>query len=69
MARLNNEIVQDQQEPKKYPLLTSAFIQFNNQEAVYMACQSLVRCVPLCFRSQYLEASPVDVKWDNLSQK
>jgi len=69
MARLNNEIDQDQQEPEKYPLTTSAFIQFNTQEATYMACQSLVRCTPLCFRSQYLEASPVDVKWDNLSKK
>ena len=69
MARLNNEIDQDQQEPDKYPLLTSAFIQFNTQQAAYMACQSLVRCAPLCFRSQYLEASPVDVKWDNLSKK
>jgi len=69
MARLNNEIDQDQQEPEKYPLTTSAFIQFNTQEATYMACQSLVRCTPLCFRSQYLEASPVDVKWENLSKK
>ncbi|KAL9127040.1 MAG: hypothetical protein Q9217_004004 [Psora testacea] len=69
MARLNDEIDQDQQEPEKYPLLTSAFIQFNNQEATYMACQSLVRCAPLCLQSQYLEASPVDVKWENLSRK
>ncbi len=69
MARLNNEIDQDQQEPEKYPLTTSAFIQFNTQEATYMASQSLVRCTPLCFRSQYLEASPVDVKWENLSKK
>jgi hypothetical protein len=69
MARLNNEIDQDQKEPDKYPLMTSAFIQFNTQEATYMACQSLVRCAPLCFRSQYLEASPADVKWENLSKK
>lgn len=69
MARLNNEIDQDQQEPEKFPLTTSAFIQFNTQEATYMACQSLVRCTPLCFRPQYLEASPMDVKWENLSKK
>ncbi len=68
MARLNNEIDQDQREPERYPLMTSAFIQFNTQEATYMACQSIVRCTPLCFRSQYLEASPVDVKWENLSK-
>ena len=68
MARLNNEIDEDQQEPDKYPLKSSAFIQFNTQEATYMACQSLVRCSPLCFKSRYLEASPVDVKWGNLSK-
>lgn len=68
MARLNNEIDQDQREPERYPLMTSAFIQFNTQEATYMACQSIVRCTPLCFRSQYLEASPMDVKWENLSK-
>ena len=68
MARLNNEIDQDQREPERYPLITSAFIQFNTQEATYMACQSIVRCTPLCFRSQYLEASSVNVKWKNLSK-
>ena len=68
MARLNNEIDQDQQTPHRYPLMTSAFIQFNTQEATYMACQSLVWCAPLCLRSHYLEASPVDVKWANLSK-
>ena len=68
MARLNNEIDQAQREPERYPLMTSAFIQFNTQEATYMACQSIVRCTPLYFRSQYLEASPVNVKWENLSK-
>ena len=69
MARLNKEIDHDQQEPEKYPLLTSAFVQFHTQEATYMALQSLVQCAPLCFPSQYLEALPVDVKWENLSMK
>jgi len=62
IARLNNEIDQDQREPQKYPLVDSAFVRFNNQEAAYMACRSLVRCAPLYMRSRYLEASPVDVK-------
>jgi len=69
MARLNNEIDQDQREPEKYPLTSSAFIQFNTQEAAYMARQSLVHCTPLCLRSQYIEASPVDVRWESLSKK
>ena len=46
LSRLNNEIDQDQQDPERYPLLNSAFIQFNTQEAAYMACQTLVRCAP-----------------------
>ena len=69
MTRLNNEIDQDQREPEKYPLTSSAFIQFNTQEAAYMACQSLVHCAPLCLRSQYIEASPVDVRWESLFKK
>lgn len=34
-----------------------------------MTCQSLVWCAPLCFQSQYIEASPVVVKWETLSTK
>ena len=34
-----------------------------------MACQSLVRCLPLSLKSHNLEASTEDIKWDNLSQK
>ena len=68
MARLNNEIDQNQRESERYFLMISAFIQFNTQEVTYMTCQSIVRCTPLCFRSQYLEASSVNVKWENLSK-
>jgi len=67
MARLNDEIEQDQQEPESYPLTSFAFVQFNTQEGSYMACQSLVRCTSLSFRTHYIEASPVDIKWKNLS--
>jgi len=68
MTRLNNEIDQDQRESERYLLMISAFIQFNIQEITYMTCQSIVRCTLLCFRSQYLEASSVNVKWKNLSK-
>lgn len=33
-----------------------------------MACQSLVGCIPLSFKSYNLKASAEDIKWDNLSQ-
>ena len=62
LARLNDEIRADQQDFNKYPLLTSAFVQFNSQEAAYMACQSLVQCASWCLDSHFLEASPEDVK-------
>jgi len=68
MTRLNNKIDQDQRESERYLLMISAFIQFNIQEITYMTCQSIVRCTLLCFRSQYLEASSVNVKWKNLSK-
>lgn len=69
LARLNKEIERDQKDYEVYPLISSAFIQFNNQEAAYMACRTLVRCAPRCFVAHYLEASPTDVKWDNLATK
>ena len=68
MTHLNNEIDQNQRESERYSLMISAFIQFNTQEITYMTCQSIVRCTLLCFRSQYLEASSVNVKWKNLSK-
>lgn len=67
IARLSNEIDRGQREAAQYPVTTSAFIQFNTQEAMYMACQSLVMCAPLRFTPQSLQASPRDVKWDDLS--
>jgi len=69
MARLNNEIDQNQRESEKYSLTSSAFIQFNTQEAAYMTCQSLVHCTSLCLRSQYIEASSVNVRWKSLFKK
>ncbi len=68
MTHLNNEIDQNQQESERYFLIISVFIQFNTQEIMYMTCQSIVQCTLLCFRSQYLEASSVNVKWKNLSK-
>ncbi|KAL9078014.1 MAG: hypothetical protein Q9157_003074 [Trypethelium eluteriae] len=69
LARLNAEIEKDQSEPEKYPLMNSAFIQFNHQAAAHMACQSLSHHVPKNMAPRRVEISPQDVLWDNLSVK
>lgn len=66
VARLNVEIEQDQQEPEKYPLMNSAFIQFNHQVAAHMACQSLSHHVPQHMCPRHIEVNPDDVIWDNM---
>jgi hypothetical protein len=69
LARLNLEIEQDQKEPEKFPLMNSAFIQFNHQVAAHMACQSLSHHVPNHMAPRLVEIAPGDVIWDNLSIK
>lgn len=66
IARLNVEIEHDQQDPGKYPLMSSAFIQFNHQVAAHMACQSLSHHVPQYMSPRHIEVSPDDVVWDNM---
>ena len=67
VARLNLEIEQDQQDPEKYPLMNSAFIQFNHQVAAHMACQSVSHHTPAHMAPRVVEISPDDVIWDNMS--
>lgn len=66
IARLNVEIEQDQADPEKYPLMSSAFIQFNHQVAAHMACQSLSHHMPQYMSPRHIEVSPDDVVWDNM---
>jgi len=66
VARLNVEIEQDQSAPEKYPLMSSAFIQFNQQVAAHMACQSLSHHVPQHMCPRHIEVSPDDVIWSNM---
>ncbi|KAF2837168.1 DUF221-domain-containing protein [Patellaria atrata CBS 101060] len=66
VARLNAEI-EDDQKNKEYPLMNSAFIQFNHQVAAHMACQSLSHHIPQQMAPRIVEISPDDVIWDNLS--
>lgn len=69
VARLNLEIEIDQQHPEKFPLMNSAFIQFNHQVAAHMACQSVSHHVPKQMAPRIVEISPDDVIWDNMSIK
>jgi len=69
LARLNAEIEIDQSESDKYPLMNSAFIQFNHQIAAHMACQSLSHHVPHNMAPRYVEIAPSDVLWGNMSIK
>ncbi|KAJ5737161.1 uncharacterized protein N7483_002286 [Penicillium malachiteum] len=69
LARLNLEIEIDQQHPERFPLMNSAFIQFNHQVAAHMACQSVAHHLPKQMAPRIVEISPDDVIWDNMSLK
>ncbi|KAK0111405.1 hypothetical protein ONS95_001767 [Cadophora gregata] len=69
LARLNLEIEIDQKHPERFPLMNSAFIQFNHQVAAHMACQSVTHHVPKQMAPRSVEISPKDVIWDNMSIK
>lgn len=67
LARLNVEIEEDQKHPERFPLMRSAFIQFNHQVAAHMACQSVIHHVPRQMAPRTVEISPNDVIWDNMA--
>ncbi|KAK3318516.1 hypothetical protein B0H66DRAFT_241354 [Apodospora peruviana] len=69
LARLNLEIEEDQQHPERYPIMSSAFIQFNNQVSAHMACQSVTHHIPKQMAPRMVEISPNDVIWDNMAMK
>lgn len=69
LAKLNLEIEEDQRHPERYPVMNSAFIQFNNQVAAHMACQSVTHHIPKQMAPRMVEISPNDVIWDNMAIK
>ena len=69
LARLNMEIEEDQDHPERYPIMNSAFIQFHNQVAAHMACQSVTHHIPRHMSPRLVEVSPDDVIWDNMAIK
>lgn len=69
LARLNVEIEADQENSDKFPLMNSAFIQFNHQVAAHMASQSVAHHIPKSMTPRITEIAPNDVIWDNMSVK
>jgi hypothetical protein len=69
LARLNAEIADDQAHEERFPLMNSAFIQFNHQVAAHMACQSLSHHIPRQMTPRTVEVNPNYVLWENLSMK
>ncbi|RDL31437.1 uncharacterized protein BP5553_09646 [Venustampulla echinocandica] len=69
LARMNLEIEIDQKHPERFPLMNSAFIQFNHQVAAHMACQAVTHHVPKHMAPRTVEIAPKDVLWDNMSIK
>ncbi|KAF2470089.1 DUF221-domain-containing protein [Lindgomyces ingoldianus] len=67
LARLNHEIADDQAHQERFPLMNSAFIQFNHQVAAHMACQSLSHHIPRQMAPRTVEVNPNYVLWNNLS--
>ncbi|GAO18314.1 hypothetical protein UVI_02032970 [Ustilaginoidea virens] len=67
LARLNLEIEVDQKHPERFPLMNSAFIQFNHQIAAHMACQSIIHHLPKHMAPRMNEISPRDVQWGNMA--
>lgn len=69
LARLNAEIEQDQKSPERFPLMNSAFVQFNHQVAAHMACQAVSHHTPNQMAPRVVEISPDDVIWDNMAMR
>jgi len=67
LARLNVEIEEDQKHPERYPLMSSAFVQFEHQVAAHMACQSTMHHIPKHMTPRVIEINPRDVLWDNMN--
>ena len=69
VARLNLEIEEDQRHPDRFPLMNSAFVQFNHQVAAHMACQAVSHHLPNQMAPRVVEINPGDVIWENMSVK
>ncbi|KAK9467238.1 hypothetical protein V1512DRAFT_262278 [Lipomyces arxii] len=69
LNELNVQIVEMQQDEERHPLMNSVFIQFNNQLAAHMACQSLASDQPQYMVPRLVEINPTDIIWGNMRIK
>ena len=69
LSQLNQDIEVDQQNPERFPIMNSAFIQFNHQIAAHMACQTVIHPIPKQMATRVVEVSPHDIIWSNMSVK
>ncbi|KAH7108911.1 hypothetical protein EDB81DRAFT_673191 [Dactylonectria macrodidyma] len=67
LDKLNREIEEAQGAPERFPLMNSAFVQFNQQAAAHMACQSEIHHVPQTMAPRIIEIAPKDVIWENMA--
>lgn len=65
--RLRRDTENDGNENDTYPPVSSAFIHFNQQISAHLAAQSLAHHLPLNMSGRYIEQSPENVIWRNLS--
>ena len=69
LAKLNM-VIEEEQQPENeenFPKMKSAFIQFNNQAAAHMACQSVAHHIPKFMTPRVVEIAPNDIIWKNMS--
>jgi hypothetical protein len=69
LAKLN-KVIEEAQQPdweEHFPKMKSAFVQFNNQAAAHMACQSTAYHIPKFMTPRIVEISPNDIIWANMS--
>ncbi|KAJ5318613.1 hypothetical protein N7476_005033 [Penicillium atrosanguineum] len=69
LSQLNRDIEIDQRNPQRFPLMNSAFVQFNLQAAAHMACQSVIHPIPKQMAPRIVEVCPHDIIWSNMSIK
>ncbi|RFU72632.1 hypothetical protein TARUN_9626 [Trichoderma arundinaceum] len=75
LARLNNYIEKEQsgltrkehERLQRYPLLNSAYIQFNRQIAAHMVCQTVIFHTPRQVVPTLCEVSPGEIIWGNMA--
>lgn len=67
ISQLNTELDEAKESLDAYPVLNSAFIQFNEQIAAHIAAQSVASSIPLTMTPRYIDVKPANIVWSNLN--